>query len=160
MVLYVAAGPSGGAAAWAGPCARLENRRPFIGAMNYDPMFIDATDMRVRIGAHEIAHALGFSFTDMSMRNIIRDVSKVRGKVYATMVTSPRTRQMARRHYGCPSAKGMELEDEDQRHTSLSHWERRNSKDELMFGLGGKLGSRLSSLPKPLLFQSVLLLLQ
>ncbi|ORC89676.1 putative surface protease GP63, partial [Trypanosoma theileri] len=139
FVLYVAAGPSGGAAAWAGPCARLKNKRPIVGVMNYDPMFIDTADKSIRIVAHEIGHALGFGFTEMSMRNIVREAFKVRGKPYVTMVTSPLVQQMVRKHYGCPDAKGMELEDEGSSGTSLSHWERRNAKDELMVGLGGNL---------------------
>ncbi|KEG08835.1 putative surface protease GP63 [Trypanosoma grayi] len=137
MIMYAAAGPMGGAAAWASTCAVLKSRRPFVGVLNIDPRNAVATDKSVRIAAHEIAHALGFGYDQMNELKMISTVRGVRGKNSVLVVSSPKTKEMAQRHYNCNNIKGMELEDEGNYGTSGSHWERRNARDELMSGISG-----------------------
>ncbi|KEG09031.1 putative surface protease GP63 [Trypanosoma grayi] len=138
MVLYAAAGPTEGSTlAWAVTCAQLRAGRPVVGAMNFGPQSVSASDYSVRVSTHEIAHALGF-YDDMMMdRGMLSSVMNVRGKSGVLVVSSPTTMERARSHYNCPTAPGMELEDEGGEGTARSHWERRNAKDELMAGIAG-----------------------
>ena len=53
---------------------------------------------------------------------------KVRGG-YTTkdvqVVVTPRVREEVRKHYGCDSLSGAELEDQGEEGTALTHWEKR-----------------------------------
>ncbi|EKF29384.1 surface protease GP63, putative, partial [Trypanosoma cruzi marinkellei] len=63
FIIYAAAGPSSteSRAVWGATCNTWEDSRPSIGAMNFDPKYMTDTAWSVRVAAHEIAHALGFS---------------------------------------------------------------------------------------------------
>ncbi|KEG09800.1 surface protease GP63 [Trypanosoma grayi] len=137
MIMYAAAGPINGGAAWALLCALLGSKRPFVGVVNIDPRSAVATDVGVRMVAHEIAHALGFGYPEMHGLGMVATVKDVRGKSSVLVVSSPKTKEMAQRHYNCSTIEGMELEDEGNYGTSGSHWERRNARDELMSGVSG-----------------------
>ncbi|RNE96270.1 surface protease GP63, partial [Trypanosoma conorhini] len=66
MVLYAAAGPLGhDVPAWAATCATLGDLRPSVGAMNFNPAYMTDSAWSVRVAAHELAHALGFSHEAM-----------------------------------------------------------------------------------------------
>lgn len=135
MVLYAAAGPMIGAAAWAAPCSAFDAGRPLVGVFNYDPKHIVKGDKNVRVGAHEIAHALGFGIEQMKYSKMVIVANVGRGKKPVSVVNSPKTLEKARAHYRCQSISGMELEDEGEYGTVGSHWERRNARDELMAGI-------------------------
>ncbi|AAZ12930.1 major surface protease gp63, putative [Trypanosoma brucei brucei TREU927] len=136
MVMYAAAGPTPeGVAAWATGCITLDDGRAVAGVTNLGPGSISLSETSIRTAAHEIAHALGFDFEAMNDAGMVQRIPGVRGKVDVTLISSPRTLQKAREHYNCPDAPGMELEDEGGSGTALSHWERRNAKDEIMSGI-------------------------
>ncbi|KEG15516.1 surface protease GP63 [Trypanosoma grayi] len=132
MIMYAAAGPTDGAAAWALTCAVLESKRPFVGVMNIDPRNAPTRRLTVRIIAHEIAHALGFGYDEMMKRGMVTSESNKRWKFNVKVVSSTKTKEMTRKHYNCESAPGMELDNEGGPGTSKSHWKRRNARDELM----------------------------
>ncbi|ORC86549.1 putative surface protease GP63, partial [Trypanosoma theileri] len=91
----------------------------------------------VRVVTHEIAHALGFSIDTLMVHTSLVAMPGLRGKNSALVEASPRTLEKTRAHFNCSTAPGMELEDEGGSGTALSHWERRNAKDELMSGIAG-----------------------
>ncbi|KEG07421.1 putative surface protease GP63 [Trypanosoma grayi] len=137
MVLYVAAGPG---LTFGAPCATLGvNGRPIAGAMNFRLSDMHHPQVAARLAAHQIAHALGFSYGQMDALSMVSSGISVRGKTHnVAMVTSNHTKTMAQKHYDCVTAKGMELEDESYgAYKSHSHWERRNAKDELMAPIVG-----------------------
>ncbi|KEG06672.1 putative surface protease GP63 [Trypanosoma grayi] len=138
MILYAAAGPTNGMTlAWAMTCSWLRSGRPASGVMNFGPKSITATSLSIRTTAHEIAHALGFNYEQMVILKMISTVRGVRGKNSVMVVSSPKTKEMAQKHYNCSTVEGMELEDEGGQGTARSHWERRNAKNELMAGMSG-----------------------
>ncbi|EKF33604.1 surface protease GP63, putative,metallopeptidase, putative [Trypanosoma cruzi marinkellei] len=105
--------------------------------MNFGPGSVTDSEQGVRASLHEIAHALGFTVELMKERNMLKEVEGVRGKAAVLQVSSPKTVEKTRAHFNCRSATGMELEDEGGSETALSHWKRRNAKDELMAGIAG-----------------------
>ncbi|KAF8276754.1 putative surface protease GP63 [Trypanosoma cruzi] len=138
MYLYVSAAPiKNSALAWAAACSQLMDGRPVFGVMNYGLSSVTDSEHGVRVSAHEIAHALGFSVWLLNERKMVKEVKGVRGKAAVAQVSSPKTVEKTREHFNCMSATGMELEDEGGKGTALSHWKRRNAKDELMTGISG-----------------------
>ncbi|RNF08354.1 surface protease GP63, partial [Trypanosoma conorhini] len=135
MVLYVAAAPGG---VWALPCATLENGRPIVGAVNLAPANLFLGRLATRIAAHEIAHALGFSYQQMTAHHMAKAVTGVRDRKVSVVVNSTNAAMAAREHYDCDNIQGMELYDlEGDGSTLESHWSERNAKDELMAPFGG-----------------------
>ncbi|ORC91040.1 surface protease GP63, partial [Trypanosoma theileri] len=123
MVLYVSALPSmyPRSFAWAVSCATLDSKRgrvsnpgrSVVGVMNYAPKYILATAQRVRVAAHEIAHVLGFSVSEMDRLKMIKDVGPLRNKERKSVtVSSSNTLRETRSHYNCNTTEGMELEDQ------------------------------------------------
>ncbi|PBJ71721.1 surface protease GP63 [Trypanosoma cruzi cruzi] len=112
MVLYATAVPTFKPTfAWAMPCATFGPRgRPVVGVINYNPRHIENTSQHIRVAVHEMAHALGFIVTDMEGQALVKREVGVRGKSSVHVVNSRNTLEQARRHYGCESAPGMELE--------------------------------------------------
>ncbi|ORC85353.1 surface protease GP63 [Trypanosoma theileri] len=112
MVLFAAAQPTtDGAFAWAATCATLSsNGRPVIGIINYGPRYIVATPQRVRVAAHEIAHALGFNLPEMEMKDMVGKVNSTSDKAAFFVVASDNTRREAMKQYNCDTLKGMELQ--------------------------------------------------
>ncbi|EKF26348.1 surface protease GP63, putative, partial [Trypanosoma cruzi marinkellei] len=134
FIIYAAAGPSNteSRAVWAATCNTLDDFRPYVGAMNFDPKYMTDTAWSVRVAAHEIAHALGFRKESMEEKNILTPEHSVRG-MQREMVTGKHVQEKARVHFGCDSLKGMELEDEDvAREKEIPHWKERHARDELM----------------------------
>ncbi|KAF8290433.1 putative surface protease GP63 [Trypanosoma cruzi] len=138
MYLYVSAGPTQySTLAWATTCSQLTDGRPVVGVVNYGPSSVTNSEHSVRVSAHEVAHAIGFSVWLLKERNMLKEVLDVRGKAKVLQVSSPKTVEKTREHFNCVSATGMELEDEGGERTASSHWKRRNAKDELMAGISG-----------------------
>ncbi|ORC82808.1 surface protease GP63, partial [Trypanosoma theileri] len=129
FVLYVAAGPG---ATFTSICSEesIEDR-PFSAVMNFEPARILPTRYAVRIAAHEIAHALGFSFRRMRELEMT-DYFDFPGEKIKYQVNSKMTRNVSQRHYNCEESRGAFLEEEGGTWNMVSHWERRDAKDELM----------------------------
>ncbi|ORC85347.1 putative surface protease GP63, putative,metallopeptidase [Trypanosoma theileri] len=111
MVLFVAATPTTEETfVWAATCAKLDSDgRPVVGIINYGPRYIVATPQRVRVAAHEIAHALGFNLPEMERKELVGKGFTLRNKSNVALVTSDNTRREAIDHYNCDTAEGMEL---------------------------------------------------
>ncbi|KAF8281493.1 putative surface protease GP63 [Trypanosoma cruzi] len=75
-----------------------------------NPRHIENTSQHIRVAVHEMAHALGFIVTDMEGQALVKREVGVRGRSSVHVVNSRNTLEQARRHYGCESAPGMELE--------------------------------------------------
>lgn len=56
---------------------------------------------------------------------------EVRGK-YAKFLTTPKVRELARRHFGCSSLAGVELEDVGGKATVGKHWDKRMMYSDFM----------------------------
>ncbi|EKF28139.1 surface protease GP63, putative [Trypanosoma cruzi marinkellei] len=134
FIIYAAARPSSieSMAVWAVTCSTWGDLRPSIGAMNFDPRYMTDTAWSVRVAAHEIAHALGFSKESMEKDMLRKSGQSVRG-MRREMVTGRHVQKKAQAHFGCNSLEGMELEDEDGVSTiKIPHWKERHARDELM----------------------------
>ncbi|KAK7199557.1 major surface protease gp63 [Novymonas esmeraldas] len=136
FVLYVAAGPTlGTTTAWALTCQYFANGRPSVGVANVSPKYITNDQQAMRVVAHEILHALGFTFNVFQEQNMIGYAPSLRRKSNVLVITSPMVVAQARAHFGCKKQTFLELEDMGGRGTALSHWKRRSMKDDLMAGI-------------------------
>ncbi|RNF02077.1 surface protease GP63 [Trypanosoma cruzi] len=134
FIIYAFAGPSGtdSRAFWAATCNTWGDLRPYIGAMNFDPKYMTDTAWSVRVAAHEIAHALGFSKESIERNSIETFEKSVRG-THHRMLAGKNVQEKAKAHFGCKSLEGMVLEDEDgPREKEIPHWKGRHARDELM----------------------------
>ncbi|KAM9953941.1 hypothetical protein ACTFIR_009048 [Dictyostelium discoideum] len=122
---------------------------PFIGAENSISF-----NEYVRVGIHEMTHALGFSssffdsFVKPNTADVIRDGTgaaenfKFSGKtpsgesysVTKSAIYSDHVVNFAKQHYGCNDLKYQELEDFGGSGTAGSHWEARTAGEEYMLG--------------------------
>ncbi|KAF5222529.1 hypothetical protein ECC02_004335 [Trypanosoma cruzi] len=134
FIIYASARPSGtdSRAVWAATCNTWEDFRPSIGAINFDPRYMTDTAWSVRVAAHEIAHALGFSKESIEGKSIETTKKSVRGK-HRKMVAGMHVQEKTKAHFGCEFLEGMELEDEGgTREKEIPHWKGRHARDELM----------------------------
>ncbi|EAN86934.1 surface protease GP63 [Trypanosoma cruzi] len=111
MIIYANGFPTSGPSAWAVPCFMLDDGRPFAAAVNFDPRQVAATYEDVRVAAHELGHALGFAKAQFLMLNMISEVPNVRGRLEVSVISTPKTKAMARQHHSCPTLEGIELEE-------------------------------------------------
>ncbi|PWV05877.1 putative surface protease GP63 [Trypanosoma cruzi] len=132
MILYANIFPTSGPAAWAALCVRLDDGRPFAAAVNFDPKQILVPNGDVRVAAHELGHALGFDVDYFVTLHMISEVPNVRGMSKVSVISTPNTKAMARQYHNCSTLEGIELEDEGGSDGSLSHWKKRNMRDEMM----------------------------
>lgn len=159
FVVYVAAGPTSTPTsfiAWALTCQYFPNevRHPAVGVIYFNPRYlpesVDETDAELtlygghafgsanslrRTAIHELLHALGFTSGVFSARGMLARVPSLRGKTNVPVLNGTAVRAAATAHFGLSSTDlfyGLELEDEGASGTTLSHWKRRTSKDELM----------------------------
>ncbi|EKF99538.1 surface protease GP63, putative, partial [Trypanosoma cruzi] len=112
MILYANIFPTSDPAAWTALCVRLGDGRPFAAAVNFDPKQILVPNGDVRVAAHELGHALGFDVDYFVMLHMISEVPKVRGMPKVSVISTPKTKAMARQYHNCPTLEGIELEDE------------------------------------------------
>ncbi|KAF5218595.1 hypothetical protein ECC02_008450 [Trypanosoma cruzi] len=134
FIIYAAARPSGtkSRAVRAATCITWDDSRPSIGAMNFDPNYMTDTAWSVRVAAHELAHALGFSQRNMEEKGVLNSEYIVRGRS-RWMVAGNHVKAKTRAHFGCKTLEGMELEDEDGASArKIPHWKERHARDELM----------------------------
>ncbi|KAF5222385.1 hypothetical protein ECC02_004666 [Trypanosoma cruzi] len=134
FIIYAAARPSGtkSRAVWAATCITWDDSRPSIGAMKFDPIYMTDTAWSVRVAAHELAHALGFSQRNMEEKGMLNSEYIVRGRS-RWMVAGNHVKAKTRAHFGCKTLEGMELEDEDGASArKIPHWKERHAWDELM----------------------------
>ncbi|KAN0032726.1 hypothetical protein ACTFIV_006646 [Dictyostelium citrinum] len=137
--------------------------RPRAASINFNPMFFSpfigaensiSFNEYVRVGIHEMTHALGFSssffdsFVKPNSRDVIRDGTgaastfKFSGKtpsgesysVTKAGIYSENVVNFAKQHYGCKDLKLQELEDFGGAGTAGSHWEARTAGEEYMLG--------------------------
>ncbi|KAF8275648.1 putative surface protease GP63 [Trypanosoma cruzi] len=132
MIIYANGFPTSGPSAWAVPCFMLDDGRPFAAAVNFDPRQVAVTNEEVRVAAHELGHALGFAKAQFLMLHMISEVPNVRGSSKVSVISTPKTKAMARQYHNCSTLEGIELEDEGGPGIALSHWKKRNMKDEMM----------------------------
>ncbi|KAK7199548.1 major surface protease gp63 [Novymonas esmeraldas] len=133
FLLYVAAGPTvGTTTSWAWTCQNFANGRPSVGVANVSPKYITDDPQRMRVIAHEILHALGFSFHVFEEQGMVDYVPSLRGKSDVPVIKSPLVVAQARVHFGCSTQTFLELEDMGGEGTALSHWKQRGMKDDLM----------------------------
>ncbi|EAN93302.1 surface protease GP63, putative [Trypanosoma cruzi] len=135
FIIYAFAGPSGtkSRVVWAATCNKWEDLRPSIGAMNFDPKYMTDTAWSVRVAAHEIAHALGFSKESMDEKSILKNSANIVRDKVRRMVAGDHVQAKAKAHFGCETLEGMELEDEGgTREKAIPHWKGRHARDELM----------------------------
>ncbi|RNC38777.1 surface protease GP63 [Trypanosoma cruzi] len=134
FIIYAAAMPSGtnGRAVWAATCDTMSDFRPSIGAMNFDPNYMTEMAWSVRVAAHEIAHALGFSQESMREKSLVKKRERSMRGTHRRMVAGKHIQEKAEAHFGCDSLEGMELEDEGGlREKEVPHWKGRHARDEL-----------------------------
>ncbi|ORC87243.1 surface protease GP63 [Trypanosoma theileri] len=126
MVLYLAATPSN---VWAVPCAEKE-KRTIVATMNVSPSYIEEIQVISRLVAHELGHALGFNYNQFITLGMTKEVQGIRGKeTNVLLINTSMTKKKAEEHYNCANIDGVELEEGV---SEISHWGRRNAKDELM----------------------------
>ncbi|KPI87511.1 GP63-like protein leishmanolysin-like protein metallo-peptidase Clan MA(M) Family M8 [Leptomonas seymouri] len=159
FVVYAAAGPTStpkSFIAWALTCQWFANevRHPAVGVIYFNPRYLPETidetleevalhggdafgssDRLRRSAAHELLHALGFTYRVFKARGVFATVPSLRGKTNVPVLNGTAVRAAAKAHYGLSDSDlfyGLELEDEGAAGTTLSHWKRRSAKDELM----------------------------
>ena len=159
FVVYVAAGPTStpnSFLAWALTCQFYADtaRHPAVGVIYFNPRKLpessDVTadelalhggdafawsDQLRRTATHELLHALGFTSTVFSARGVFATVPSLRGKRNVPVLNGTAVRAVAKSHYGMTDDDlfyGLELEDQGADGTTLSHWKRRSTKDEMM----------------------------
>eukprot|EP00759_Apiculatamorpha_spiralis_P047319 PhF_6_TR43093/c0_g1_i1/m.65821/K01404/GP63; leishmanolysin len=156
-VLYVTAGPisSSGTVAWAGACAFSDTGRPIVGQVNFGPAALSESSQLsyfVKVGTHEIMHALGFSesfaTTSFLAPNANPIVSSTRRGKTVRLIATPEVKRVSREHYGCSTLDGMELEDQGGEGTQWSHWDKRAIFNEVMVGFlsGGEVTRAVSAI--------------
>jgi proprotein convertase subtilisin/kexin type 5 len=91
---------------------------------------------------HEITHILGFSATSFLKfvnpntgvtlnKSDIIEPATLRG-FETNIIKTPKVREVARKHFGCPNALGVEVENQGGGGSLGSHWERTHLMNEVI----------------------------
>jgi leishmanolysin-like peptidase len=67
-------------------------------------------------------------WSERVIKTVLRRGWRVRGGQVTRpvqLVVTPRVREEARRHFGCDTLEGAELEDQGEEGTAMTHWEKR-----------------------------------
>ncbi|RNF23806.1 surface protease GP63 [Trypanosoma conorhini] len=142
MVLYVAAGTD--SSTWASPCDTWGDTRPTAGAMHIFLREVAWQTFNVRRAAHEIAHALGFVYGRMKRLGML-STRQLPGTGGVTVISSSKTMETGRKHYGCDKFPGMVLEELSKGNVA-AHFSFSFAKDELMGPWPSLTGGRYSAL--------------
>lgn len=134
--IYVAARPTIGNMAWASVCAMLTDGRPVSGVVNISPKYVAETDFFVRVIAHELGHALGFQADILIRRGIMKQKGGIRGLKTSWLVDSEVAKRVARKHFNCSTAPGIEMENEGGPGVFATHLEQRNAVEDVMAPYG------------------------
>lgn len=146
--------PSGssGTVANAVPCEFTKSGVPIAGGINFNvqqfqslPSNARAFTGLLRVGFHELTHALGFTsalygvYSDSQNSNkrwpnaVVTTTLGTNYPARSYLVT-PRVVAFAQAHLACPEVPGFGLESEGGSGTAMSHWKQRLSGDEFMGG--------------------------
>lgn len=140
--------------AWGRPCLRESSTgagRPVVGHINFVPSQIPTEgpilEKSVVITMHEISHALGFTDLYSTLSSYVgldgtRQESGGTFTVYrpglrknVQLVRTPRVLAAARKHFGCDTLDGVEIEDMGGSGTAGSHWKKRIFYEEALVGV-------------------------
>jgi len=159
----------GGESAQGGYCMLDdESGRPIAGFINFCPNSISsdlsAVGSQLDLAVHELLHAIVFepalfeSFRDPLGREyenpVVISTDPTSGNEVRTL-TTPKVKEVVRKHFNCDNLKGAELENQGGSGTQWSHWEESLFYDEVMTGLqSGSQRSVLSNLTLALLEDS------
>merc|ERR1712100_619010 len=136
------------------PCDTVPNNgRPSIGYINFNPQQFQELPNNeakfqavLRVGFHEMTHALGFTsslyddYRDSRTNNLavwppgIVTVTRSTPWGPRPVCETPRVQAFARQHYGCATLTGVGFETEGGPGTELSHWKQRQTGEEYMGG--------------------------
>ena len=126
------------AVAAAVPCSVLPtNNRPVFGIIhlgtNYDFSNAQALKYSKTVLAHEIVHIFGFVGKLFETFPNKPDITqkKING-VSKTLVATPKVLEIARKHFGCDSIEGIEIESQGGEGSAGSHWEARTMLGDFM----------------------------
>ncbi|EFA81604.1 peptidase M8 [Heterostelium album PN500] len=127
--------------------------KPIAASINFNPQYYTqflgvpdtsfAFNEYIRVGIHEMTHALGFSsnfyssFTSPAAATVTKYGTTPAGNKYSyqtTGIISPNVVNFVKNHYYCPVIKYAELEDIGGSGTAGSHWEKRTAGEEYMIG--------------------------
>ncbi|EFA81603.1 hypothetical protein PPL_05594 [Heterostelium album PN500] len=133
--------------------------RPLAANINFNPYYYRnfvgtnrdefTYNQYIRVGIHEMIHALGFSSTFYdsfvkpdgeyysAARTVKRSGTTPDGKTYSyskAVIDSPNVVSFVKDHYACGTASYAELEDAGGSGTAGSHWETRTAGEEIMVG--------------------------
>ncbi|KAG8342541.1 putative Leishmanolysin [Trypanosoma vivax] len=150
FVVFVTANPSSdetSTVAWALHCAKHgTTKRPIVGHVNFIPSLIERRPSLIdeQVAIHELTHALGFTNLASAAAKSVSSGGQVREGVktvlrpylgkQVTVITMPKVVTAARRHFGCPSLDGLEVEDMGPAGTRGSHWKKRILFHEALVG--------------------------
>ncbi len=114
------------------------NGRPIFGQINFNlnVLYTNAEefDEILEAALHEVTHVLGFSSTYFTqfinpatgkvlpIEQVVENTT-IRG-FNTTIIKTPKLVEVARKHFGCPTIKGVELENQGGTSSLGSHFER------------------------------------
>lgn len=121
----------------AGPCMFLHNNRPGLGIMylgrGYDFSNPLALKYVKTVIAHEMMHILGFiGELFEAYPNPPKIITKTINGVVRTLISTPKILEIAKRHFGCNSIEGIEIENQGGEGSAGSHWEARTMLGDFM----------------------------
>ncbi|ORC93075.1 surface protease GP63 [Trypanosoma theileri] len=111
-------------------CSKDANGRPTSGLIKLNPKEFNNTRHYIRLAAHEIGHALGFTLEEFKENDMLLEEKSNTGRNIMALLTDT-VKKKAQDHYNCKSLNHMELDYRSGKN-EYPHWKRRHAKDELM----------------------------